>query len=601
MTTSRREFLGVVAGAGAGAMIPWRLGHAAEVVVADAEAADAAAAAAAAVVAASPPLLKWQTTVPIPPSIAPLPGSTTIIPIAESKVHEFHPTFGPVSTCWGYGGATMLGPTIEARVGQSFTVQWKNNLPGAHPLAASIDPFVMGADPAMNPPVRAVVHVHGGHIPHTVDGGPLAWYTNPLTEPLAPNGQPYPPNPYSHGDTYSYPLDQKRACSIWYHDHAQGITRLNVYMGLAGFFNVRDAAEDAIGLPSGAYEIPLAFQDRIFTATGQLYYPPAPHVPEFFGDTMIVNGKVWPKLTVEARRYRFRMLNGCTARVLRMQLFSATAAGVMKISNKNKKLIPGPVFQQIGTEGGLLNAPVNVPILILAPGERADVVIDFGNALAGLPAGTPAYFLLYNDAQTPFANTKSTMGAIPEVMLFEVVAATGTDTSVLPPADPTRVVALNPATATVTRNLTLSEVVDPQGNLMALLDGLPFAAAATELPKLGTTEIWNIINLTPDVHPIHLHQTMFQILDRIPFDPNAYAKVWAAGMPPIDPTPYYTKAPVIAPDPNEMGWKDTIRANPAQVTRIIMKWEDYSGDYVWHCHILEHEDHDMMRPLVIQP
>ena len=530
------------------------------------------------------------------------------------KLHDFHPTLGPVTPSWGYGGATMLGPTLEARVGSPVTVQWRNDLPGAHPLATSIDPFVMGADPALYPPVRAVVHVHGGHIPHTVDGGPLAWYTNPLTEPLSPAGTPYAPNPNSHGDTYAYPLNQKRACTIWYHDHAQGITRLNVYMGLAGFFIVRDAAEDLLNLPGSPnlvatnpnernYDIPLVFQDRIFNANGSLYYPPAPHVPEFFGDTMIVNGKVWPKLTVEARKYRFRLLNGCTARFLRMQLFSATATGIMKVSNKNKKLVPGPAFQQIGTDGGLMNAPATMPILTMGPGERCDVIIDFSAALAGVPAGTPAYFLLYNDAQTPFANTTSTMGAIPEVMLFEVVAPTGPDNSLLLPVDNTRVLPINPATATVTRNVTLSEMVDAQGNLMAMLDGLPFAAAATETPKLGTTEIWNIINLTPDVHPMHLHQTMFQAIDRIPFDPNAYGKAWAPGVPPIDPTPYYkgAKAPAYAPAANEIGWKDTIRCNPGEVTRIIMTWEDYSGDYVWHCHILEHEDHDMMRPLTILP
>ena len=123
---------------------------------------------------------------------------------------------------------------------------------------------------------------------------------------------------------------------------------------------------------------------------------------------------------------------------------------------------------------------------------------------------------------------------------------------------------------------------------------------ATETPTIGDVEIWNLINLTPDVHPMHLHQTAFQILDRIPFNPKAYARVWAAGQPVIDPTPYYT-GPALLPDANEVGWKDTVRANPAQVTRIIVKWEDYDGEYVWHCHILEHEDHDMMRPLIIAP
>ena len=592
MSTNRREFLGVMATVGAGAMVPWRLGHAATAV--------GSGSATAPLMAPTPLLQKFATRLLAkdikPPSITPAAGSTITLPIAASS-HVFHPVLPPTPT-WAYGGATVLGPTIEATVDVPFSIWWRNDLPGAHLLASAIDPMVHGADPAVYPPVRIVTHLHGGHVPHTVDGGPEAWYVNPLTVPNAPDGNPYPPNPKSHGDTYFYPNHQLRPGTLWYHDHALGITRLNVYTGLAGFYLMRDAAEKALGLPSGDYEIPLAIQDRMFNTDGTLYYPPPPHVPEFFGDTMVVNGQIWPKIVVEARKYRFRLLNGCNARFLRMRLVVADQFGVVQGS-----IAPAVPFQQIGTEGGLMNATAVMPELTMAPGERCDVVVDFAAAFGNLKK--PKYLLLHNDAGTPFSNTASRMGAIPEVMLFEVRPAPAPDTSVLPPVVTTRVVPLNPLTATRTRNVTLEEVVDANGNLMALLNGAQFMDPATETPALGDTEVWNIINLTPDTHPIHTHQTMFQVLGRQTFNVAAYNRAYLAQNLPVsaprpDPTPFLTGKPATAAA-NELGWKDTVRANPGEVTRIIMKFENYSGEYVWHCHILEYEDHEMMRPLTILP
>ena len=591
MATTRREFLGITVSAGVGALVPWRFERMSMQV--------AHAAAPAAGVVATPPLAKFVTTPIIPPKIAPVAGSTVEMPLHAGS-HVFHPALPPTPT-WGYGPMPVLGPTIEARLNEPFTVHWQNNLPGTHLLQAAIDPMVHGADPATYPPVRIVTHLHGGHVPHTVDGGPEAWYVNPLTVPLAPNGQPYDPNPKSHGEYYTYPNQQGRATTLWYHDHALGITRLNVYAGLAGFYLLRDAAEDSLNLPSGDFEIPLAIQDRTFLPTGDLYYPPPPHVPEFFGDTMVVNGQVWPRLVVYNRKYRFRLLNGCNARFLRMQLIQAGRDGLIPATPA--QWVPGPAFDQIGTDGGLLDATATMPVLTMAPGERCDVILDFTNFLRKPTRNNPNginYFLLYNDAQTPFSNAKGSMGAIPDVMLFEVrpMPAGMTDTSsALTPGN--RVERLLEANATVTRNVTLDEVVDANGNLMALLNNMLFMDPATELPRIGVTEVWNIINLTPDTHPIHLHQTMFQLLDRRPFNPRDYMRANTPGAP-IDPTPYYTGA-ILPPDANEVGWKDTIRANPAEVTRIIVRWEGYTGEYVWHCHILEHEDHEMMRPLLVQP
>jgi len=319
-----------------------------------------------------------------------------------------------------------------------------------------------------------------------------------------------------------------------------------------------------------------------------------------------VNGQVWPRLVVENRKYRFRLLNGCDARFLRMRLIESDLNGIIPNSVANQ--VPGPAFEQIGSDGGLFNQAAVMPILTMGPGERCDVIIDFSKALgktANIKPQKRAYFLLYNDAQTPFSNTKSTMGAIPDVMLFEVKPAVAADTSSKLPVDLNRVVRLNEAAATTTRNVTLEEQVDMNGQLIALLNGVHYNVAVTETPRLGDTEVWNIINTTPDTHPMHLHQTMFQVLDRRPFDVRRYMNDYAAlnlgpADPRPDPTNYYTGV-VIPPDANELGWKDTVRANPGEVTRIIMKWETYTGEYVWHCHILEHEDHEMMRPLQVMP
>ena len=598
MSTTRREFLGMAATASVGAMLPWQAGTAA---------AHMSALMPGPVGVATPPLAKFVTSLPKPAVATLSPDLYNGLPLYKMALapvdHIAHPSLG-ITPAWGYGGS-FPGPTIEARLDSPFAVKWENNLPGTHLLQSAIDPTVHGADPALYPPVRAVTHLHGGHVPHTVDGGPDAWYVNPLTVPpqYGPGQQQ---GPAFAGDTYIYPNHQHRATTLWYHDHALGITRLNVYAGLAGFYILRSAAEDALGLPSGNYEIPIVFQDRLFNADGSLYYPPPPHVPEFFGDTMVVNGQVWPRLVVENRKYRFRFLNGCNARFLRMRLIQSDLNGIIPASASQWVL--GPAFDQIGSDGGLFNQAAPMPILTMGPGERCDVIVDFSKAL-GKPANMKpqkrAYFLLYNDAAVPFSNTKSTMGAIPEVMLFEVKPAAAADTSNPLPVDLTRVVRLNEATATRTRNVTLEELVGMGGGLITLLNGVGYTVGVTETPRIGDTEVWNIINLTPDTHPIHLHQTMFQVLDRRPFDVRRYTNDYAAlnlapTAPRPDPTNYYTGV-VLPPDANEMGWKDTVRANPGEVTRIIMKWETYDGDYVWHCHILEHEDHEMMRPLKVLP
>lgn len=572
---NRRQFLEVTATAGVGAMIPLSVGRAAGL---------AATAASRAVFTAppSPGLAKFVDALPIPGAYAPLAVVNKmpyyeigIGPISQQLHRDLPPT-----PLWGYNG-TYPGGTIEATVGQPIRVRWRNDLTATqHVLGPNVvDTVNVNGANNGEPLVRVVTHLHGGHVPWTSDGGPEGWYTSGAT-PIT--GAKY------NGDTFDYPNNQA-STTLWYHDHAMGITRLNVYAGLAGFWILRDPAEAALGLPSGKYEIPIVFQDRVFNRDGTLYYPPAPEVPEFFGDTMVVNGKVWPRLTVEPRKYRFRFLNGCNSRFLRMQLVPADVNG--KPLSANPKFFTGAPMTQIGTDGGLLAAPVGVNILLMAPAERADLVIDFSQ-FAG------QHFLLYNDAGTPFSNTLSTKGAIPEVMLFSVTAPlSAPDTSVIPAAL-TTLARINPASANLTRTITLDEVMLPNRMLMQLLNNSLYMDPATETPKLNTTEVWNLLNLTVDTHPIHLHQTMFQIVDRTPFNVAQYAADRVAGT--IQPLANYFLGPAVGPDPNEAGWKDTVRANPNEMTRIAMKWMDYDGNYVYHCHILEHEDHEMMRPLIVR-
>jgi spore coat protein A len=448
----------------------------------------------------------------------------------ESKVHrDLKPT-----QLWAYGSSSP-GPTFEARSGQGILVEWANELPIQHFLP--IDHGIHGAE-ADKPEVRTVVHLHGGKAPADSDGYPDNWYV-PGKSAL-----------------YHYP-NRQDAAMLWYHDHALGINRLNVFAGLLGVYLLRDEVEDSLNLPSGKYEIPLVFYDRIFDRESQLNYPvsgnpKSPWMPEVFGDALLVNGKLFPYLEVEPRKYRFRLLNGANGRFFHLSL-----------SN-------GQAFHQIGTDQGLLPAPIELKRVSLAPGERADVIVDF-SASAG------EAIIVTNDSSFH----------VMQFLVAKPAAKTSVpDTSTLPSA--LRAVPKIAESAAVnSRMLTLVEVDDRvQRPVTMLLNNTHWNMPVTENPVLDSTEIWNLINTTNDSHPIHLHLVRFQILDRRSFDISAY---WATGK-------LNYLGPSIPPDPSEAGWKDTVRADPAMVTRIIIRFEGYTGRYVWHCHILEHEDNEMMRP-----
>lgn len=471
----------------------------------------------------------------------------------EQQLHrDFRPT-----TVWGYEG-TYPGPTIEARRNRPIRVRYLNELPTTHLLP--VDTSVHGADP-FRPEVRTVVHLHDGNTPPEFDGHPDAWFTPGLTT----NGPLFTTN------LFRYP-NRQPPTTLWYHDHAVGITRLNVYAGLAAFYLLRSRREERLRLPSGQFEVPLVFQDRTFNADASLFYPPT-IVPEFFGNTNLVNGKVWPFLEVEPRRYRFRFLNGANARFY------------------NLKLDPPLRMVQIGVDGGFLRRPVRRREILLGPAERADVIIDF-TGHAG------ATFTLTNDARTPFPDGDAPDANTSLVMQFRVtLPLSGRDRSRIPqklPAGPF------PRRADVVRvrDLTLNEREDDMGRVLPLLGirdihgrplPLTWGDSTTEMPRLGDVEIWRLINTTADTHPIHPHLVRFLILDRQPFD---VARLEATG------ELVFTGRRVRAAA-NERGLKDTVRANPGEVTRFLVRFGDFAGEYVWHCHILEHEDHEMMRRLTI--
>ncbi len=343
---------------------------------------------------------------------------------------------------------------------------------------------------------------------------------------------------------------------LWYHDHAMGTSRLNLYAGMMGVFLLRDAHEESLNLPSGAYELPLILYDRIFDREGQLFYPVSPN-PEHPWTEEVAGDRHGGERTgaafheVEPRRYRLRILNAANGRFFRLGL-----------SN-------GAPFVQIGADQGLLPGPVKLATLLLAPGERADVIVDF--------------------APMRGERVVLTNGAF-RMMQFRVGSAATQDSSQVPevllPAPRLRETA-----AARRRQMTLNEFKDSAGNAMVmLLNRTPWHMPVTEIAKLGSTEIWSLINLTEDTHPIHLHHVRFQVIDRRPFDRDAYL---------LNDATLRFAGDAIAPNGNERGWKDVVQCPPNMVTRIHISFAGHPGRYLWHCHVQEHEANDMMRPFSI--
>jgi spore coat protein A len=520
-------------------------------------------------------LMPYLDPLPIPPVLR--PQAKTSITMRAAK-HQAHRDLPP-STIWGYNGI-WPGPTIETHRGQPLIIHWTNHLPEEHFLP--LDPTIHGSETSL-PEVRTVAHLHGAFVSPDSDGYPDAWFTS--------SGKT---GPRFRSRSSSYPNEQP-AATLWYHDHCIGITRLNIYAGLAGFYLIRDAEEDQLNLPTGAFDIPLMLQDRLFQHDGSLLYPKAVNgthpvwIQEFFGDTVCVNGKATPYLEVEPRRYRFRILNASNARFYQLRLHHADESGQIL-----GKAFNVPLFEQIAADGGLLPAPVSLRYLLIAPGERMDLIVDFS------PFANQC-FTLDNSAPAPY-----TMGGefVPtEVMLFKVnLPLSGKETSSLPkvqiPFAP-----IEPTAAIKERILPLTEIERPSDGdvVTSTLGNARWHDPITENPKAGSIEIWSFLNTTADMHPIHLHLVRFQVLNRQPFDVAQYlinGEVAFLGPP-------------IPPEPNEYpAWKDTVKAYPGHLTRIIQKFDlpansqlspqDDGFLYVWHCHILEHEDNEMMRPFKVR-
>jgi spore coat protein A len=524
----------------------------------------------------------------------------------------------PLTTVlWGYG-TVFQPPTSPARTfslhsGSSIQVTYVNqlldgNVPLAHRLP--IDTTLMWANPGNlggQAPVPLVAHRHGAASVDSSDGLPDAWATPDADR----NGQPD-----FRGRMYSTPYtfnNAQEAGHLWFHDHALGVTRLNVGMGLAGNYFIRDANEDYLVqhymLPAPAYELPLMIQDRMFDETGKLFYPSsdpdnptAPaitHLPEFFGDFILVNGVPWPKCEVEPRAYRLRMLNASDSRFYRLQFLHSGGSALS--------------FHQVGTELGMMDAPVPLTSLLLAPGERADIVISF----AGLTSRT---IIVTNTANAPFPGGDPidplTVG---KIMAFKVALPLNTALrdavlpaylrplhGMLPPLKthgvPRRKLMLLEGTDVFGRLQTMLGTVNPApGNPANPAFGtFLYSDPVTENMAAGTTEIWELHNTTEDAHPIHLHLVDFRILERQPFTGTVVDK-------PMGPNGaitggYLTQVAMSGAarpaEPSEAGRKDTVITYPGEVTRILVNFSK-AGEYVWHCHILSHEDHEMMRRFIV--
>ncbi|BBE72362.1 multicopper oxidase family protein [Oharaeibacter diazotrophicus] len=509
-------------------------------------------------------LTPFVDRLPVPPPAKPV-GKALVGPYPTADVyrmtvgtlaHRFHRDL-PLSTVWGYNGS-YPGPTISAVSGRPLYVQWVNGLPNApHPLwspafAAAHGPGIGGTSPDA---ARTVAHLHGGRVPPDADGWP---------EEIVLPGRSTKP--------YLYPNFQE-AATLWYHDHALGITRLNVMMGLAGAYVIKDGWENALPLPKGAYDVPLIVQDRMLTSLGRISYP-LDLAPEFFGDVNVVNGKVWPYLDVARGKYRFRVVNGCNSKFLDLAFAD------------------GRAFAQIASDQGLLPAPEIRTSVRLAPGERVEIVADFQRDRPG------AGIVLVNRlAPAPYPGGGN--AAVPEnVMAFRVGSAYG-HTAALPtklrtvlPSVPQQtrwttsqyLEKIPESAAKATRRFTLIEAtntgtaicVNAGGFTPAIRDEAGKIQWSDPLPfkvKAGDVEIWEFTNETVDTHPVHVHLAQMQLLGRI--------------SPPGTPAAGSAEGPGVV--------KDTWQLHPGETIRLIGRFEGYPGKYAFHCHILEHEDCEMMR------
>ncbi len=626
----------------------------------------------------------------------------------DSFYNRLSAPFNNGTFVWGYkvDGANASYParTIVAQRNRTTTVKWQNDLPFRPFLQKylTVDQTLHFADPlhqmgSRQPyagPIPTVVHLHGAEVSSRFDGSAEGWYT-----PNGLHGAGYDTASRTDANAaiFTYPNTQQ-ATTLWFHDHTLGMTRTNMLSGLVGMYLIRDqfdtgAVNNPLRLPADGFEIELILQDRLFDTNGQLLFPdgsnpevgepPNPDIhpfwiPEYFGDVNVVNGRSWPFLNVEGRRYRFRIVNAANARFYNLKLVNSRTGA------------DGPPIWLIGTDGGLLDRPVRLTNrgaevqMLIAPAERQDVIIDFD----GFEGQS---FTLVNDANAPFPGgdpvDPATSG---RVMQFKVVLQQSSRDDSFNPAsgaalrggrnqEPAIVRLADPNRGTIApgvqrnnlRQLVLVEVEGDGGPIEVLLNntkwdgtrddtgvGIPGSTPdsfgignfLTELPRVGSTEVWEIANLSEDAHPIHVHLVQLQLINRqdLAVDPNDpeggllyrahYDAQFPGGtfIPEFGPprtytdrnrdgavggnpsfSPWLTGSPT-PPLASEAGWKDTLRMFPGTVTRIIARWAPQQTavggvqpgqnqfvfdptqgpGYAWHCHILDHEDNEMMRPYI---
>ncbi|KAH7352554.1 hypothetical protein KP509_19G051500 [Ceratopteris richardii] len=457
-------------------------------------------------------------------------------------------------------------------------IRWENHLPDRHifPIDETLEVARPGAG------VPTVVHLHGGvSEPHS-DGNARAWFTRRFRD----RGETWKKATYVYHNAGA-------TSSLWYHDHALGYTRLNLLAGLLGAYKVLNPRlESRFRLPKGKYDRQLVVMDRSFTESGAIYINstgdnPGLHPewqPEYFGKMIVVNGKAWPYMKVERRKYRFRIINASNARFFRFALDD------------------GSSFSQIGSDSFYLEAPIHLKSGLLAPSEIMDIVIDFSKS-------KKKTVILTNDAPYPFPDGDSPGLADSKVLKFIVGDGNVTDRAHIP-AKLETVKKLSEKHVAASRNVVLFEFDSVSGNPVRLLINFAnFSAPVTELPKHGTTELWNIVNLTPDNHPFHIHLAAFQVLRQQKLkdvDELSACVVMYRGIGSCNLTSHADGDPV-PPPLHEAGWKNVFKMQPFYATSILVHFamvnsEPFPFDptgkpgYAYHCHILDHEDNMMMRP-----
>ncbi|UTF54845.1 multicopper oxidase family protein [Natronosalvus rutilus] len=545
----------------------------------------------------SPDLEKFKDELKIPEERAPdgkRRGADYHEISVEETTHSFHSDLDD-TTIWGFDGQ-FPGPVLTARKGERLAVEFDNSgMPDEHlfnvdtNVEGTTSENYVGYDSPV-PEVRTVTHFHGLKVDPANDGQAEMW-----TSPDGVEG------PRFVNAVQELPNRQDRLTTM-YHDHARGISRLNNYAGLVGPYRIKSKQEDEMNLPDGEYDVPLVLADRSFTDDGELFYP-SMFMANVAGDVATVNGTAWPNMEVEPRKYRFHIINVSNGRTYDLGL-----------DNDDEEAHGGPALHQISAGHGFLEEVVSIghhgdmESLVLAPFERAEVIVDFseyagetftvtngamfpyngdgghddgGHDMNGMDMGDGDDDMDHGDDDMDHGEGGMGHGDMDHPMIHEIMQFRVTDDVSEPDttADPATLRLPNrkgpdPNAAKTTRKVTMEMGMDDNGLMIHTLNGKRWSDPIEYKPQLGSTEIWELENTDDHTHPIHLHLVEFDVIDRERHHSHD------------DPQP---------PEPNERGGVDVVKVNPGETVRIAVKFDTYTGKFPFHCHVLEHEEHDMMR------